>query len=1462
MFHFRWLFSRRGKAQPTTDQADRQVLSASNLSSSSTQSFRRFFRPQLESLEQRVVLSNDFYTVPGEVGTADAPNTIPVTIVWEGGESAFNNSLMVYQIENTSGSVGGVNPGDNGYAASIGARVADGAPVISFTASLDPTDNSVTPGNGSALVFRPEDGIGTRRTFLMDAGSLLGFALIQNVPAESYGGAAQQAAQTGSTIFNTFAGGPVAYYSFDAANPFGGDAVISQNLGNGLVRFGFEDQGAGGDGDYNDMVILVSPTGNRAEAIPGVAGDPVDATFSLLQANSNSIHELGIFTFDDFQGGIDTGEADIRPNVNVFTFPGDSGYIQTALAPDRRMTIFGPNTPVGSTSMLQLDGETNYGFYAIVGGTAEQFLESNPNNFDEAGIQALFSFPELNNSKAQHFRNLGNNTFAFESIPNKDDGVDFDDLVFNVSYDLVPQITAALENDTSNPDFGGSDTDGITNDPGISGTIDERNLTAFTVDIDELGEVDILDTFPGAFDPSTGQFILNEDQVIQAAGGLLDEGEHTAVFRATDTNNKTGAATVAFTFDSEVEPFVELDLPPEFDTGIPGDNITDLDLVNIVGTIEEGSTITLFREVDPTSDPIELETLLDDDGTFTFVDVQLSFGTNTFTTMATDTAGNVDDLGEIIITHQPSLLLPPEFDTGVIGDNSTVISLVNLSGRTLPGATVELRPNGDTTVLATETADADGNFTFENISLMEGDNPYDIRAILNGDEELFENVLTVSLELLTAGLEMDTGLFDTDGVTNDPTISGQVSDGATLTELTASLDGASAVNIFSNYDPATNTFRLDRAALDLLAGGTLADGAHSIQIFGTTAAGSTGRATVDFTLDTVLNPTSTVTLPPQFDTGTEGDNITDLDTIGLTGDAEGAASVTLTRVEGAETVTLDTQVANESNEFEFTNVTLNLGANVFTSTTTDLAGNTEQAQITVTHAPSLTLPAEFDTDAPDDQITFRGTVNLTGQTLPNASVELLRTGDTTVIDTVTADVNGAFTFENVTLDVNDNSFDLNVTSDGTTERTEAALVVTRRIVELARDSDSGTLKDASTNQESVNLFGELTGIAQGTATITLNETGQTAVLPDVDANATFQFGNVALAEGANSFSLTIEDSNGAMIVTDTQIITRMNSAPTRIATNDDPIEVELSSFVDDPSNTLPTQNFSEGIDLATFFTDADLTNSLIRFNTNSTVNNGIIDIETLDAEAPATVVNFLNYVTDGDYDGTIFHRSPPGFVLQGGGFEYDPGPPSSLPRTPTDPEVVNEFDGENRSNLDGTLAMAKVGPTGQDPTPESINSATNQFFFNLGDNSGNLDNQNGGFTVFAEVADDGTSRQVVDDLASIPVIDAGGFTDLPFRGSDTIGVPAGTEPDDYAFVSSAEIVYRLEELTYVVTVTPVGTPSSTIDVRLNTQENRLFVDYVEGDTGTFNIEVTAVDSSGAVSAQTQVITLEITNTQS
>lgn len=134
----------------------------------------------------------------------------------------------------------------------------------------------------------------------------------------------------------------------------------------------------------------------------------------------------------------------------------------------------------------------------------------------------------------------------------------------------------------------------------------------------------------------------------------------------------------------------------------------------------------------------------------------------------------------------------------------------------------------------------------------------------------------------------------------------------------------------------------------------------------------------------------------------------------------------------------------------------------------------------------------------------------------------------------------------------------------------------------------------------------------------------------------------------------------------------------------------------------------------------------------------------LDAEkAPETVANFLQYVDDGFFDGLIFHRVIPGFMIQGGGL--DSGMEQKKGRAPIKNEAKNGL-----KNLRGTVAMARTN---------DINSATSQFFVNLVDNAF-LDNSPGnfGYAVFGKVSE---GLDTIDKIAKVKTSRRRGHDDVP-----------------------------------------------------------------------------------------------------
>ncbi|MCH7829200.1 MAG: peptidylprolyl isomerase [Proteobacteria bacterium] len=140
---------------------------------------------------------------------------------------------------------------------------------------------------------------------------------------------------------------------------------------------------------------------------------------------------------------------------------------------------------------------------------------------------------------------------------------------------------------------------------------------------------------------------------------------------------------------------------------------------------------------------------------------------------------------------------------------------------------------------------------------------------------------------------------------------------------------------------------------------------------------------------------------------------------------------------------------------------------------------------------------------------------------------------------------------------------------------------------------------------------------------------------------------------------------------------------------------------------------------------------------------GDISVELFEEKAPISCENFRQYVKDGHFDGTIFHRVIPNFMIQCGGMNED------MNSRPTRDSITNEANNGERNNR-GTLAMAR--------TPE-VDSATSQFFINLRDNDMlNHSSRDFGYAVFGRVS---TGMDVVDVIAAMPTGNRGGHQDVP-----------------------------------------------------------------------------------------------------
>jgi peptidyl-prolyl cis-trans isomerase A (cyclophilin A) len=260
------------------------------------------------------------------------------------------------------------------------------------------------------------------------------------------------------------------------------------------------------------------------------------------------------------------------------------------------------------------------------------------------------------------------------------------------------------------------------------------------------------------------------------------------------------------------------------------------------------------------------------------------------------------------------------------------------------------------------------------------------------------------------------------------------------------------------------------------------------------------------------------------------------------------------------------------------------------------------------------------------------------------------------------------------------------------------------------------------------------------------------------------------------------------------------------------------------------------INLFETFDDPSTTGKVARFELyNTSLGGGVINVLLFDQAqtgAPLTVQNFINYASGGDYINSIIHRSVKDFIIQGGGFIINN---LNVGNVPADPPVNNEFS-VDRSNLRGTIAMAKLGG--------NPNSATNQWFFNLNNNAANLDNQNGGFTVFGQVLSQ-TDLNVIDAIAALPVSNLSNVNPA-FNTLPVISSPIDSDDDLVRFKSIT--VGNTNELTFSIVS---NSNPNLVNATIN--NNQLFLDYGTERSGTAEIKIRATNLLGVTIEDTFIV---------
>lgn len=366
-------------------------------------------------------------------------------------------------------------------------------------------------------------------------------------------------------------------------------------------------------------------------------------------------------------------------------------------------------------------------------------------------------------------------------------------------------------------------------------------------------------------------------------------------------------------------------------------------------------------------------------------------------------------------------------------------------------------------------------------------------------------------------------------------------------------------------------------------------------------------------------------------------------------------------------------------------------------------------------------------------------------------------------------------------------------------------------LELDAAFDTGVQGEFRTDAAAVRLVG--TTEAGATVRLVRNVGGVVSEVATVaaDGNGDFAFDGLPLDVGPNAYKVFATDAAG-----------NVGESGATLARNQAPVVDQSLGLVQVAQNAAPSV-----FDLGQVFDDPDGA-VFARFDTVL----GSYLVQLFPTRAPQHVANFFNYVDDDDYDGSIFHRSAANFVIQGGGFGFVNGGNPNLVDRPTDPPVPNE---PGLPNSLGTLSLAK--------TANNPDSGTNEFFFSLGDNVANLDNQNGGFTVFGQVV--GNGQQVVNAIAAVPRFALGQFDSIPLRNFNGSSLQ---DADGNNFVLIDEVARVPDPLTY--SATSNDNPNL---VAVTFNGSQATFTYAPGMTGTANLVLRATDPDGSFTEDMVVV---------
>ncbi len=590
-----------------------------------------------------------------------------------------------------------------------------------------------------------------------------------------------------------------------------------------------------------------------------------------------------------------------------------------------------------------------------------------------------------------------------------------------------PVLSAHLADDT-----GRSALDNITSDATVTGSLTSTNpLVSFQAQLDQSAVTDVTATLSGT------TFTIPAALLAQMNGGPLADGKHTLTLIARDTNgNQAQPVTLSFILMTTAPTPVTPQLLASSDTGISNsDGITRITTPTFSVKAPANAIVRLY------SDGTLVGTATANNGPVFITTVSLSAGPHQITATAEDVAGNVSAAAAPvtiqIVTTPPAtptlgLIAADQFPSGQA--EQTNLEHVTLTGTTSAGAFVALYRQVDpNTAIQKTQAGTDGSFTFANVALAAGSQPFVVVAsdVAGNRSSLTQVVTTTAADtsgpVITAALANDTGVPN-DGITYDPTVTGVVDDPSGVASFQAKLDNGQFVNVLSFLNGLGFTFTA--ANLATLNGGVaLPDGQHTLSL---QATDGLGHASAVFALTFTLN--STRPLPPAtvhlIAADLTGTSETDTKARNLTIEMTAAPGTLVTLYQNGTQIGQQTATAAPL-DFVVPG-TLPDGQYLFTATAASVSGLVSPFSTPFTVTVNNAIPAiqSFGLDALSDArpfghgITQMAIVGFVGQTLPGATVTLVETGAET-----TADASGNFAFFPVSVNMGANTFTLKVIDD-------------------------------------------------------------------------------------------------------------------------------------------------------------------------------------------------------------------------------------------------------------------------------------------------------------------------------------------------------------------------------------------------------------------------------------------------